>query len=182
MAGGMTPDAAVDSAQLFRTTPDGTMKILSVDLGRALAGDPLENILIEPRDRLLVHRNTSKVDPATVDIKGEVAKPGRYPLTSNMRVEDLVRVAGGLKRSADSEKADLTRFNAGASQSNVQGENIPLQLSRALSGTADDNIPLRDGDVLTIRQLPGGTTCARPSLFKAKCNIRAHTAFVRASA
>jgi len=155
MAGGMTPDAAVDSAQLFRTTPDGTMKILSVDLGRALAGDPLENILIEPRDRLLVHRNTSKVDPATVDIKGEVAKPGRYPLTSNMRVEDLVRVAGGLKRSADSEKADLTRFNAGASQSNVQGENIPLQLSRALSGTADDNIPLRDGDVLTIRQLPG---------------------------
>jgi protein involved in polysaccharide export with SLBB domain len=155
MAGGTTPDAAFDSAQLFRTMPDGTMKILSVNLRQALGGDPVENVLLEPRDRLLIHRNTAKVDPASVDIKGEVAKPGRYPLTSDMRVEDLVRVAGGLKRTADAEKADLTRFGAGSSQPNLQGETIPVHLSAVLSGSANDNIPLHDGDVLTIRQIPG---------------------------
>jgi len=66
---------------------------------------------VEPRDRLLVHRNPTRVDPPTVYIKGEVAKPGRYPLTTNMRVDDLVRVAGGLKRSAYTDSADLARFD-----------------------------------------------------------------------
>src|SRR5947208_16949904 len=99
-AGGVTRDASPDSVQLFRTQPDGSMKILSVDLREALAGNPVDNIVIQPRDRLLVHRNPTRVDPPTVYIKGEVTKPGRYPLTTNMRVEGWIRVAGGLRRSA----------------------------------------------------------------------------------
>jgi protein involved in polysaccharide export with SLBB domain len=84
-----------------------------------------------------------------------VAKPGRYPLTTNMHVEDLIRVAGGLKRSADSERADLTRSGAGASPGNSAGENVPIELSAAMTDNASDNVALRDGDVLTIRQVPG---------------------------
>jgi protein involved in polysaccharide export with SLBB domain len=130
------------------------MKIFSVNLGQALAGNPMDNLLLEPRDRVLVHRNTARVDPPTVYVKGEVAKPGRYPLTTNMHVEDLVRTAGGLKRSADPTKADLTHFAVGGS-SNVSGENVPIELAAALSGNTGNNLPLRDGDVLSIRQLPG---------------------------
>jgi len=37
LAGGVTQDASLDSVQLFRTQPDGNMKILSVDLHEALA-------------------------------------------------------------------------------------------------------------------------------------------------
>ena len=40
LAGGVSSDASLDSAQLFRTNQDGTMKILSVNLGEALAGKP----------------------------------------------------------------------------------------------------------------------------------------------
>ena len=150
LAGGVTPDAALDSGQLFRTQADGTLKIFSVNLHEALNGNPVDNILIQPRDRLLVHRNPAKVDAPTVDIKGEVAKPGRYPLTTNMRVEDLVRVAGGLKRSAFADSADLTRFAAG----NGPSEHVEVKLSAALSGDANEDIPLRNGDVLAIRQIP----------------------------
>jgi len=150
LAGGVTPDAELDSAQLFRTQADGTMRILSVDLREALAGNPVDNILIQPRDRLLIHRNMAKVDAPTVSIKGEVAKPGRYPLTSNMRVEDLVRVAGGLKRSAFADSADLTRFAAGNSDS----QRLDVKLSAALSGDVNEDVPLRNGDVLAIRQIP----------------------------
>ena len=84
LADGLTPDAAQGSAQVFRTQADGTMKILSVDLKEAIAGNPLENILLLPRDRLLIHKSPAQVDPATVYIKGEVAKPGRYPLVANI--------------------------------------------------------------------------------------------------
>lgn len=150
LAGGVTPDAALDSAQLFRTQADGTLKILSVDLRAALAGDPVDNIIIQPRDRLLIHRKLERVDAPTVNVTGEVAKPGRYPLTANMRVADLIRVAGGLKRSALADKADLTRFVASASSS----QRLQVKLAAALSGDLNEDIPLRNGDVLAIRQIP----------------------------
>jgi protein involved in polysaccharide export with SLBB domain len=156
LAGGVTQDASLDSAQLFRTQPDGTMKILSVDLKAALAGNPIDNVVMEPRDRLLVHRNPSRVDPPTVFIKGEVAKPGRYPLTTNMRVEDLVRVSGGLKRSAYTESADLARFETNGSQK-TSGDRLELNLTAAMNGDPKTDVPLRDGDILTIRQLPRWT-------------------------
>jgi protein involved in polysaccharide export with SLBB domain len=154
LAGGISPDAALDSAQLFRTQPDGNMKIFSVNLGEALAGNPVDNLLLEPRDRLLVHRNSAKVDPPTVYVKGEVAKPGLYPLTTNMHVQDLVSVAGGMKRSADLETADLTISDPGhGAQRSASSRDI--KLSAALNGDASENLPLHDGDVLTIRQSPG---------------------------
>src|SRR5438874_40782 len=142
LAGGVTQDASLDSAQLFRTEPDGTLKILSVNLSGALAGNPADNVLLEPRDRLIVHRNAVQVDPPTVYVKGEVAKPGRYPLTTNMHVEDLVRVAGGLKRSADPAKADLTRYAVGNSPDNAS-ESVPIELATALGGNGNDNLQLR---------------------------------------
>jgi len=154
LAGGVTQDASLDSAQLFRTQPDGTLKILSVNLGGALAGNSADNVLLEPRDRVIVHRNTAKVDPPTVYVKGEVAKPGRYPLTTNMRVEDLVRVAGGLKKTADTDTADLTSYAESHGPKPV-ARNMDIKLSAALEGDSSSDLPLHDGDVLTIRQNPG---------------------------
>jgi protein involved in polysaccharide export with SLBB domain len=154
LAGGILPDASLLSAQLFRTNADGTMKIFSVNLGEALAGNPVDNLALEPRDRLLVHRNPAQVDPPTVYVKGEVAKPGRYPLTGNMRVEDLVLVAGGLKRSADTNLADLTSHSDG-DPAHPTTQTLDVKLSAAMEGDASADVPLRDGDVLTIRQSPG---------------------------
>jgi protein involved in polysaccharide export with SLBB domain len=154
LAGGVSTDAGLNSAQLFRTQTDGTLKIFSVNLGGALAGNATDNILLEPRDRVLIHRNSAQVEPATVYVKGEVAKPGRYPLTTNMHVDDLVNVAGGLKRSADPAVADLTRYALGA-QTGTAYQNLPVELSAALSGNENNNLQLRDGDVLTIRQTQG---------------------------
>jgi polysaccharide biosynthesis/export protein len=159
LAGGVSADAGLDSAQLFRTQSDGTLKIFSVNLGGALTGNPMDNILLEPRDRVLVHRSSAKVDPPTVYVKGEVAKPGRYPLTTNMHIEDLVNVAGGLKRSADPVQADLTRYALGA-QTGTTYQNMPVELSAALNGNENSNLQLRDGDVLTVRQSPGWSDIA----------------------
>ena len=39
--------------------------------------------------------------------KAKWSRPGRYPLTADMRVSDLIRTAGGLKESADIKTADL---------------------------------------------------------------------------
>jgi protein involved in polysaccharide export with SLBB domain len=153
LAGGTSPDAAMDTAQLFRTQADGTLKIVSVNLGEALAGNPIDNILLESRDRILVHKVASRVDPPTVYIKGEVAKPGRYPLTANMRPEDLLRVAGGLKRTADSEAAELTHYTP--TNGDRTATQVEVKLSSSGSGESHETVTLNDGDVLTIRKNPG---------------------------
>jgi protein involved in polysaccharide export with SLBB domain len=154
LAGGVTSGAALDSAQLFRTSKDGSMKILSVNLSQALAGNTADNLLLNPHDRIIVQRNSANLDPPTVYVKGEVAKPGRYPLTSNMHVEDLVRVAGGLKRSADSQDAILTQEGETPAHDSPVSS-LAINLAAAMSGVPADNPPLNNGDVLTIRQSPG---------------------------
>jgi protein involved in polysaccharide export with SLBB domain len=154
LAGGLTPDAQTVDAQIFRYLPGGKFKIFSVSLSQALEGDSIENIVMQPRDRLLVHRNPDAIEPATVYIQGEVGKPGRYPLTTNMRVADLVRLSGGMKPSADAQTADLIQFQWGT-PSKLTGQHQVIALTAALAGDANSNASLRNGDVLTIRQLPG---------------------------
>ena len=66
LAGGLEPDAQTVDAQVFRYLPDGKFKIFSVSLSEALGGDPVENILLQPRDRLLIHKSPDAVEPATV--------------------------------------------------------------------------------------------------------------------
>lgn len=154
LAGGPTPDALLSDAQLFHRTPDGRLHVISVNLRQALAGNPADNILLRPMDRVFIHRNLGKADPPTVKIEGEVAQPGKYPLGENMTAADLVRLAGGLKRGAYTESADLTRYEV-EQGSNLVGEHTTVPLARALAGEPDSDARLRDGDVLTIRQLAG---------------------------
>ena len=151
LAGGLTPDAALNTAQVFRFNPDGSSEIFSVKLGDALNGTPADNILLQPRDRLLIHKNTSRVQSAFVEITGEVAKPGRYPYTENMHAEDLIRVGGGLKRSADMTKADLTSYSAAG----APGTHVDISLASLTNGNPTEDIPLRPGDVLSIREKTG---------------------------
>jgi protein involved in polysaccharide export with SLBB domain len=153
LAGGIAPDAKISDAQVFRYQPDGKMKIFSVDLNLALEGDPSANIWLQPRDRLLIHKSPDAVQPASVYIQGEVGKPGRYPLTSNMTVADLIRTGGGLTPSADNQSADLTHYTW-ADKGELSGSHQLVTISEALAGETTANLPLNNGDVLTIRQLP----------------------------
>jgi polysaccharide export outer membrane protein len=154
LAGGISPDANLKSAQVFHHLPNSQVKVVSVNLGKALAGNPMDNILLGPRDSVLVHRNLARSDPATVYVMGAVARPGRYPLAVNMRVSDLIRVGGGLKRSADPSEADLTRYLVHRNGS-LTGEHFDVSIAKALADDPRANLPLHNGDTLTIRQLPG---------------------------
>jgi protein involved in polysaccharide export with SLBB domain len=153
LAGGVTADAAMDSAQIFRTGKDGTLKILNVNMSDALAGNSVDNLLLQPRDRIVVHRNIAEVEPAAVYVKGDVVNPGRYPLTSDMHVEDLIRIAGGLKPSADTQSALLTHRDA-KQPSDGEVESLNVNLTALMTGHSDEDKILANGDVLTVRQKP----------------------------
>ena len=154
LAGGPTPDAELGDAQVFRHTDDGQLKVISVDLRKALANDPKDNVALEPKDRIFIHRNLNKVDPPQVTIQGEVARPGKYPLGEDMTAAELVRVAGGFKRGAYTETADLTRYEL-VQGTSVAGETVTVPIAKAVASEPDTDVRLHDGDVLTIKQVAG---------------------------
>ena len=155
MAGGASPDAELNDAQVFRRSEDGTLKVMSVDLSKALTGDEANNIVLLPKDRLFIHRSPLKVDPPTVLIQGEVVRPGKYPLGQEMTASELIKLAGGLKRSADLQTADLARYLAPDGTS--AGPHRSISIANAMAGNPDADQRLIDGDVLTIRQVAGWT-------------------------
>jgi len=94
------------------------------------------------------------VDPSSVAIQGEVARPGKYPLGEGMTAAVLVKMAGGFKRGAYTEAADLTRYGMEPGGT-IAGEHLTVPIARALAAEPDTDVRLRDGDVLTIRQVAG---------------------------
>jgi len=152
LAGGLNADADLTDAQVFRNV-DGRAEFFNVNLSRAMAGDPQANIHLLPRDRVFVHRSLMKIDPPSVSVRGEVATPGRFMLVPGMTVSQLVRLAGGLKRSAYTGNADLERYTLDRGQ-RISGSHHEIDLASLFAGTAED-VVLKDGDVLTIRQVSG---------------------------
>jgi len=157
LAGGVSPDASLTDAQIYRREPNGGMTVLSVDLSKALAGELASNVVLKSRDRVIVHRNLTKTDPSTVIIAGEVERPGKYLLAENMTASDLVKVAGGFKRSAYTQSADLVRYVV-QNGSKVLGEHENIAIGKAMAGDGNADARLMDGDVLSIRQLSGWST------------------------
>lgn len=154
LAGGPTRDALLDDAQVFRKTSDGKLKVISINLAKALDGDAKDNIELEPKDRVFIHRDLNKLDPPMVTIEGEVGRPGKYPLGEDMSAAGLVRLAGGFKRGAYTEEADLTRYEV-QQGTKVISDHVEVPIAKAMLNEADADVRLRDGDVLTIRQVTG---------------------------
>jgi protein involved in polysaccharide export with SLBB domain len=154
LAGGTTRDALLTDAQVFRKTTDGKLEVLNVNLAKALEGDAKDNIALEPKDRVFIHRDLNKLDPPTVAIEGEVARPGKYALGDNMTAAALVRLAGGFKRGAYREEADLTRYEV-EQGSKIVSDHVTVPIAKAMADEPDADVRLRDGDVLAIRQLTG---------------------------
>lgn len=169
LAGGLSADAASKDAQVFRYEPDGTVKIFGINLQAALNGDASANIALQSRDRLLIHRNPEAAQPANVFLQGDVANPGRFPLATNMTIADLIRAGGGLTPSANKESADLTRYSY-APNGKLEVQHQTLSISAALDGDPASNVSIHNGDVLTIRELPGWSDVGASIMLKGEVN------------
>src|SRR5439155_744113 len=143
LAGGTKPEAELQDAQVFRRTSDNKLRVISVNLAKALGGDSSNDILLEAKDRIFIQRSSLKADPAAVVIQGQVEKPGKYALGEEMSATDLVRLAGGLKRGAYTEVADLSRYQVENGQQ-IVGEHSTVRIAAALSGEPDTDLRLRD--------------------------------------
>jgi len=128
-----------------------TTHFLRVDLGEAISdqSSPADSPL-EPGDALTVYSEGEINEVPTVTVRGEVRKPGTYPLTDGMKISDLVYEAGGPKEDAYLAKAQLARIGIvdGSAAQHVYED---IDLSKALEGSAD-NLTLHGGEELFVTQ------------------------------
>ena len=142
--------------------PDFRPQTIQVDLAGALAGD--ESITLQQFDTVWVF-GRYEIDPPRVRIYGDVLRPGEYPMSGGMTAGELVRMAGGFRRSAYLQSADLASYKIESGQQVVTNQQT-IQIGAAVSGDISQDIALKPGDVLTILQIPGWGDIGRAATVK----------------
>ena len=141
-----------DYAEVIRLQPpDFRPSTIRFNLSEILSGDA--PISLQPFDLIRVF-SRYEVDPPKVAIYGEVLRPGAYPMSNGMTVAGLVNMAGGFKRSAYRESADLSSYVIQDGKK-VRTEEKSIPLNEVLEGDKSADVLLKPGDVLSIRQLTG---------------------------
>ncbi len=148
----MLPEPANRGEIVRLVAPDLHAETISFDVAEVLIGNQV--IGLEPFDTIRIF-GRYEVDAPKVTIHGEVLRPGVYPLSRGMTAAQLVSMAGGFRRDALTEDADLTSYQVSGG-SKVVGSVASIRIGAAVAGTdrvAD--LALKPGDVLTIHQITG---------------------------
>ena len=141
-----------DHAELVRLQPpDLKPESINLNLHDVLIGN--ESIPLKPFDLIRVY-GRYEIDAPIVTINGEVLRPAKYPLSNGMTVADLVRMAGGFRRSAYTVEADLSSYSIQDGQK-VLVNHTEVAVQKALEGDKSSDVTLKPGDVVSVRTLAG---------------------------
>ncbi|HSM05751.1 MAG TPA: SLBB domain-containing protein [Longimicrobiales bacterium] len=166
-AGGLTEDALTTQVLLRRrdlATGETSATRLTLE-----GGDP--GPLLQEFDEVRVFALNSLMVPDSVAIFGRVRNPGSYPLSEGLTAGDLVLLAGGFIRGAAPwlaevvrpERPDATDRNLSNSRYVALRDELPYP-DEEFAGLRPDTVatlldegafPLRNGDEVYIRTLPG---------------------------
>jgi polysaccharide biosynthesis/export protein len=87
-----------------------------------------------------------------VRVTGAVNRPGEFEFRPNMKLSDLLRLAGGFRKFAFASKAELTRVTP--MPTGPLTEQISVNPEEAFAGNPEYDISLYEDDYLFIRAVP----------------------------
>jgi len=150
----LLPETFMDFALVERLVPPDLHKeYFSFSPGKALVeGDEKENARLQPHDVIMVFNTWEVIPRKKVRVTGAVHKPGEYEFRTNMRLSDLVELAGGVKRYAYVKEAELTRVTP--TDQGPETEKIMVTLEPELLREPANDILLQEDDYLFVRAVP----------------------------
>lgn len=155
-AGGLKEDAFLTRATVVRKKADNSSEVLAVDLNKVLEGS--SDITLQREDQITVASNFDMMEPQTITISGDVKFPGVYPFASNMRVEDVIILAGGMLESASTENIQISQRVDDAnrlSKDAVLSRVVTVNIDKSLKAKSGENYLLKPFDAITIFPKPG---------------------------
>jgi protein involved in polysaccharide export with SLBB domain len=107
-AEGLRGDAYTDQVSILRTKTDLSTEMIQVNLKSVLAGTA-PDVVLQREDVVRIASIYDIRNEQYVQILGEVQRPGVYPYSESMKVEDLIILAQGLQESANSQDIEIAR-------------------------------------------------------------------------
>ena len=168
-------NADLNYALIRRLDPNGHVQVLSFSPMELFKLNTKEqNIALQPKDIILIlpkfdievrerlirpflRELEFNAEPAVgklvVSISGEVHFPGEYPLVRGMTVANLIISAGGLKESAFSLAAEISRLEVDFNNTEVEAV-VEHKLLQSLLSENSLDFKLQSGDVLSVKKIP----------------------------
>lgn len=161
VAGGITQTADIRNIELRRRTNSGPAQVTKIDFWQLLSGGDLRqdlplqdgDTIVIPTATALSAKETTELaaasfspDKITVNVVGEVVKPGAVEVPPNTPLNQAVLAAGGFnKRRAKQSAVTLVRLNPDGT---VSKRVIEVNLAQGLNDK--NNPPLRNNDTVII--------------------------------
>ncbi|WP_367182828.1 SLBB domain-containing protein [Algoriphagus sp.] len=157
-AEGLRGDAYTEQASILRTKTDLSTEMIQVNLKSVLDGTS-PDIPLQREDVVRIASIYDIQNEQYVQILGEVKRPGVYPFSKSMRLEELIVLAGGLQESANSQDIEIARRLEDTDLGTLS-DIIPAQVAANLSITSEspelmpfDQVIVRKRSTFTMQRL-----------------------------
>ena len=154
-AGGVMEDAFLQRGVISRLNADMSPTSLSFGVADVIKGS--EVIKLKKEDFITIGFISEMKDRYTINIGGQVHKPGEFLWRENLTLKDVIFLAGGFSESANTLNIEISRRvkDANVGLTNFrQAEVIIVDLKDGLMGSSKD-VVLQPFDLISVRSLAG---------------------------
>jgi protein involved in polysaccharide export with SLBB domain len=143
-ANGITKDAYLDVFHLYRLNETNfNYMLVTLSLKKDL------NYVLNDRDEVVIHNYKEFHPVKTVQILGEVNKPGVFNYAEDMTLYDLIIAAGNVKDSAYLDRVEIVRMDVESGKTEYRI--IDVNLNNVLNGI--ENIKIEPFDKVRVRKI-----------------------------
>lgn len=155
-AEGLTDDAYLERALLYREKPDRSLEVVSINLADILNGTTAD-IELKKNDIITILNINAITERGGVTIQGYVASPGTFPYADGITLEDIILQAGGLLEGASTARVDISRriVDQGATDAtNILAQTFTVNIENGLGVGNGSGFLLKPYDLVQVRQSP----------------------------
>lgn len=152
----LLPETYLEYALILRQDPPQyQIRMVPFNLKEALNNPESDkNILLTPRDKVLVYNKDYFEPDRSVEIAGSITSPGKIKLLHNMTIRDLILQAGGLSEDASTTRGELYRRTI-LKNDQVVTDKIDFCVECAMNNDSLHNALLLKSDKIFIRSKLG---------------------------
>jgi protein involved in polysaccharide export with SLBB domain len=130
----LLPEAYTERVEVARRRPDLSMEVVAVDLKKAWAGDPSQDLLLKPLDEITVR--TELKAARTIELSGQVVRPGVYTISNGEKLSSVLDRAGGFTDRAFLKGSLFTRASLRKTEQEQLDAFMKLQEQRMLAAAS----------------------------------------------
>lgn len=156
MAEGLTDDAYLGRALMYRERPDRSLEVLSINLGDIMNGTAAD-IELRKNDIINIININTITEKGNLSITGLVNSPGSYPYAEGTSLTDLILQAGGLLEGASTARVDISRRiidQTATDATNQLAESYTVNIESGLDKSEASEFMLKPYDIVTVRKSP----------------------------